>query len=43
MGELHPTTDSNSPDGKADGKALIFLVVTLGIAALELWGLIRLF
>ena len=43
MGELHPTTDTTpGPGGKADGKAVLFLVVTLGIAALELWGLIRL-
>jgi hypothetical protein len=36
MGELH----SNS--GR-DLKAVLFLVITLGLAALELWGLIRLF
>ena len=28
---------------RPDAKALLFLVVTLGIAALEVWGLIRLF
>jgi hypothetical protein len=36
MEELH-----SNP--RPDAKAVIFLVVTLGIAALELWGLIRLF
>jgi hypothetical protein len=30
-------------DPRPDAKALLFLVVTLGIAALEVWGLIRLF
>jgi hypothetical protein len=36
MGELH-----SNP--RPDAKAVLFLVITLGIAALELWGLIRLF
>ena len=33
-------TDSES---RRDAKAVLFLLVTLGLAALELWGLIRLF
>jgi hypothetical protein len=28
---------------RPDLKAVLFLVITLGLAALELWGLIRLF
>ena len=28
---------------RPDPKAILFLVITLGLAALELWGLIRLF
>ena len=36
MGDPHP-----SP--RPDLKAVLFLVITLGLAALELWGLIRLF
>jgi len=28
---------------RPDFKAVLFLVVTLGLAALELWGLLRLF
>ena len=36
MGELH----SNR---RPDAKAVLFLLVTLGIVALEVWGLIRLF
>ena len=36
MDELHTDTGR-------DRKAMLFLVVTLGLAALELWGLIRLF
>ena len=31
----------NSP--RLDLKAVVFLVVTLGLAALELWGFVRLF
>ena len=31
------------PNTRPDVKAVVFLVVTLGLAALELWGLIRLF
>jgi len=34
--ELH-----SSP--RPDLKAVLFLVVTLGLAALELWGLVKLF
>ena len=30
-------------DSRRDAKALLFLAVTLGLAALEVWGLIRLF
>jgi len=30
-------------NSRVDAKAVLFLVVTLGIAALELWGLFRLF
>ncbi len=30
-------------DSRRDRKAMLFLLVTLGLAALELWGLIRLF
>jgi hypothetical protein len=36
LGELH----SNR---RPDLRAILFLVITLGLAALELWGLIRLF
>jgi len=36
MGELQ-----SSP--RPDLKAVLFLAITLGLAALELWGLIRLF
>ena len=36
MGEVHPNP-------RPDLKAVLFLVITLGLAALELWGLIRLF
>ncbi len=36
MGESH-----SNP--RPDLKAVLFLVVTLGLAALELWGLFRLF
>jgi hypothetical protein len=36
MGELH-----SNP--RPDLKAVLFLVMTLGLAALELWGLLRLF
>jgi hypothetical protein len=28
---------------RPDLKAVVFLVITLGLAALELWGLVRLF
>ncbi len=37
MGELH---SNPRPDLL---KAVLFLVITLGLAALELWGLLRLF
>jgi hypothetical protein len=30
-------------DSRRDAKAVLFLLITLGLAALELWGLIRLF
>jgi hypothetical protein len=30
-------------DSRRDAKALLFLVLTLGLAALEVWGLIKLF
>jgi len=30
-------------NSRLDVKAIAFLVITLGLAALELWGLIRLF
>ena len=36
MGEVR---DSSKPDFKA----VLFLFITLGLAALEVWGLIRLF
>ena len=36
LGEVHPNP-------RPDLKAVLFLVITLGLAALELWGLIRLF
>ena len=36
MGDLH-----SNP--RPDLKAVLFLVITLGLAALEVWGLIRLF
>jgi hypothetical protein len=36
MESLHTTP-------RPDLKAVLFLVVTLGLAALELWGLFRLF
>lgn len=31
------------PNTRPDVKAVLFLAITLGLAALELWGLIRLF
>jgi hypothetical protein len=31
------------PQPRLDVKAVLFLVVTLGLAALELWGFVRLF
>ena len=40
MEELH---SDPQPATKPDRKAVLFLVATLGLAALELWGLIRLF
>ncbi len=36
MEELHSHT-------RLDLKAVLFLVVTVGLAALELWGFVRLF
>lgn len=30
-------------NSRPDPKAVLFLLVTLGLAALEVWGLIRLF
>jgi hypothetical protein len=30
-------------DPRLDVKAVLFLVVTLGLAALELWGFVKLF
>ncbi len=30
-------------DPRLDVKAVVFLVVTLGLAALELWGFVKLF
>lgn len=36
MEEFHSNT-------RPDPKAVVFLVITLGLAALELWGLVRLF
>jgi hypothetical protein len=39
MEELHP--QPRLP--RLDVKAVLFLVVTLGLAALELWGFVRLF
>ena len=30
-------------DSRRDTKALLFLAITLGLAALEVWGLIKLF
>ena len=35
--------EESHPNQRPDAKAVLFLVVTLGIAALEVWGLIRLF
>ena len=37
-----PMSEIESDSGR-DAKALLFLVLTLGLAALEVWGLIRLF
>jgi hypothetical protein len=31
------------PDDRPDPKAILFLIVAVGLAALELWGLIRVF
>jgi hypothetical protein len=31
------------PDPRLDVKAVLFLVATLGLAALELWGFVKLF
>jgi hypothetical protein len=36
MAEVHP-------DDRPDPKAILFLVLAVGLAALELWGLIRFF
>ena len=35
--------ESLQSNPRPDVKAVLFLVVTLGLAALELWGLFRLF
>jgi len=39
---IAPMSEIESDSGR-DAKALLFLVLTLGLAALEVWGLIRLF
>ena len=36
-------TEEVHSDTRLDLKAVLFLVVTLGLAALELWGFVRLF
>jgi hypothetical protein len=36
-------TEESQPDPRLDVKAVVFLVVTLGLAALELWGFAKLF
>ncbi len=40
MEELHSELH---PQPRLDVKAVLFLVVTVGLAALELWGFVRLF
>jgi hypothetical protein len=35
--------ESLQSNPRPDVKAVLFLVVTLGLAALELWGLVKLF
>lgn len=37
------STEELHPSPRLDVKAVLFLVVTLGLAALELWGFVRLF
>jgi len=39
---IAPMSEMQS-DSRRDAKALLFLAITLGLAALEVWGLIRLF
>ena len=38
-----PNMEDLHPNPRPDLKAVLFLVITLGLAALEVWGLIRLF
>jgi len=40
MEEVHP---DDYPEGRPDPKAILFLIVAVGLAALELWGFIRIF
>jgi hypothetical protein len=37
------STEELHPNPGLDVKAVLFLVVTLGLAALELWGFVKLF
>jgi hypothetical protein len=37
------SSETLDPQPRLDVKAVLFLVVTLGLAALELWGFVRLF
>jgi hypothetical protein len=34
--------EGERPDARPDFKAVLFLLITLGLAALEVWGLLRL-
>jgi hypothetical protein len=36
MAEVHP-------DDRPDTKAILFLIIAVGLAALEVWGLVRFF
>jgi len=40
--DLHPHLEELPSHPRLDVKAVLFLVVTLGLAALELWGFLRL-
>jgi len=43
LSERPMSTGELQSEPRLDVKAVLFLVVTLGLAALELWGFVRLF